>query len=67
MKQHPLRQISKHLLKKNSIKPEIGGPPLAIFPGSLDPLRILAKTKGTPSPGFSTCVHLCDKAYYVYK
>jgi len=48
----------KTLVNKNAIKPKIGGPPLAIFPESLDPLGILAKTSGTPSPEFSTRVHL---------
>jgi len=42
-----------------TIKPKIRGPPQAIFHESLDPLGILAKTSGTPSPGFSTLVHLC--------
>jgi hypothetical protein len=54
----PLRLIFKKLVNKNAIKPKIWGPPLAIFPESLDPLGILAKTSGTPSPGFSTRVHL---------
>ena len=53
------------LVNKNAITPEIGGPPRAIFPESLDPPPpappppgILANTTVTPSPGFSTCVHL---------
>ena len=59
MKQHPLRQIFEKLVNKNAIKRKIGGPPLAIFPETLDPpLGILAKTSRTPSPGFSTRVHL---------
>jgi hypothetical protein len=43
---------------ENAIKPKIRTL-LAIFPETLDPLGILAKTTGTPSPGFSTFVHLC--------
>ena len=43
-------------------------PPLAIFPETLDPpLGILAKTSRTPSPGFSTRVHLWIKALYLSK
>jgi hypothetical protein len=33
-------------------------PPRVIFPESLDPLGIPAKTSDTPSTGFSTRVHL---------
>jgi hypothetical protein len=59
MKQHPPRQIFEKLINKNAIKRKIGVPPLAIFPETLDPpLGILAKTSRTPSPGFSTRVHL---------
>jgi hypothetical protein len=59
MKQHPPRQIFEKLVIKNAIKRKIGGPPLAIFPETLDPsLGILAKTSRTPSPGFSNPVHL---------
>ncbi len=55
----PPRQIFKKLVNKNAIKCKIGGPPLAIFPETLDHLLgILAKTSRTPSPGFSTRVHL---------
>jgi hypothetical protein len=61
MKQHPPRQIFEKLVNKNAIKRKIGGPPLAIFPETLDPpLGILAKTSRTPPPGFSTRVHLCS-------
>jgi hypothetical protein len=60
MKQHPPRKIFRKLVNKNAIKRKIGGPPLAIFPETLDPpLGIWAKTSLTPSPGFSTRVHLC--------
>jgi hypothetical protein len=63
MKQHPPRQIFEKFVNKNAIKCKIGGPPLAIFPETLDPpIGILAKTSRTPSPGFSTRVHLC--VYY---
>ena len=55
MKPHPPRQIFGKLVNKNAIKRKIGGPPLAIFP---ETLVILAKTSRTPSPGFSTRVHL---------
>jgi hypothetical protein len=42
------------LFNKNAIKPK-----MTIFPESLDPLGIWAKTSGsTPSPRFSTRVHL---------
>jgi hypothetical protein len=50
MKQHTPRQIFEKLGNKNAIKRKIGGPPLAIFPETLDP------PLGT---GFSTRVHLC--------
>ncbi len=46
----PLRQISKHLLIKNAIKPEIGGPPQAIFPETLDPPRDFGKKHQVPPP-----------------
>jgi hypothetical protein len=36
MKQYPSKQIKKTPIKKNAIKPKIGGPLLAIFPESLD-------------------------------
>jgi hypothetical protein len=56
----PPRHIFEKLVNKNAIKRKIGGPPLAISPETLDPpLGILAKTSRTPSPGFSTRVHLC--------
>ena len=59
MKQHPPRQIFEKLVNKNAIKRKIGVPPLAIFHETRDPpLGILAKTSRTPSPGFSTRVHL---------
>jgi hypothetical protein len=37
MKQHPPRQIFEKLVKKNAIKPKIGGPSQAIFPETLEP------------------------------
>jgi hypothetical protein len=37
MKQHPPRQIFEKLVNKNAIKCKTGGPPLAIFPETLDP------------------------------
>jgi hypothetical protein len=37
MKQHPPREIFEKLVNKNAIKCKIGGPPLAIFPETLDP------------------------------
>jgi hypothetical protein len=45
------------------MKSEIGYLPRQFFLKALTPLGILAKTSGTPSPGFSTRVHLCT----VYK
>jgi hypothetical protein len=64
MKQHPPRQIFEKLVNKNAIKCKMGGPPLAIFHETLDPpLGVLAKTSRTPSPGFSTRVHLCFKQF----
>ncbi len=61
----PPRQISKHLLIKIATKTQSGENPLAIFYESLDPpphpLENFAETSGTPSPGFSTCVHLWHK------
>jgi hypothetical protein len=47
----------KTLVNKNEIKPEIGDPPLEIFPESLAPLGILAKTSGTPST-FNPCASM---------
>jgi hypothetical protein len=56
----PLRQIFKKLVNKNAIKPNIAGPPSQFFLKALTRhLGIWAKTSGTPSPGFSTRVHLC--------
>ncbi len=49
----------KTLFNKNEIKPEKGGLPWQFFLKALTPPRILPKTSGTPSPGFSTRVHLC--------
>ena len=49
----------KTLFNKNIIKPEIGGPLLAIFLENLDPLGILAKISDPPFIGFSNRVHLC--------
>jgi hypothetical protein len=49
----------KTLYNKNAIKPEIGGPPRQFFLIDLTPLGILANLSGTPSPVFSTRVHLC--------
>jgi hypothetical protein len=59
MKQHPPRQIFKKLVNKNAIKHKIGGPPLAIFPETLDPsLGILAKTSRTPPLDFQpVCIY----------
>jgi hypothetical protein len=59
VKQHPPRQIFEKLVNKNAIKRKIGGPPWQFFLKPLTPpLGILAKTSRTPSPGFSTRVHL---------
>jgi hypothetical protein len=56
---HPQANF-KTLVNKNAMKPEIGGSPWHFFLKALTPLGILAKTLGTPYPGFSTCVHLCS-------
>jgi hypothetical protein len=46
-------------VNKNSIEPKIGGHPRQVFLKALTPLRDFGKkTSGTPSPGFSTRVHL---------
>jgi hypothetical protein len=60
MKKHPPRQTFEKLVNKNAIKRKIGGPPLAIFPETLDPpLGILAKTSRTPSPWiFNPCASM---------
>ncbi len=60
MKQHPPRQIFKTLVNKNVIKRKIGGPPLAIFPETLDPPppQVFWQKLQVPPPGFSTRVHL---------
>jgi hypothetical protein len=56
----PPRKISKHLLIKCN-KTRNRGTPWQFFLKALTPQGILAKTTGTPSPGFSTYVHLCCK------
>ncbi len=44
-------KLKKKLVYKNAMKPKIGGPPMAIFPESIDPpLGISAKTSSTPAP-----------------
>jgi len=51
----------KTLVNNSAIKPKIGGPPSpqAIFPESLDPLRILAKNIRYPlSWIFNQCVSM---------
>jgi hypothetical protein len=52
----------KTLVNNNAIKPEIGGPPQAIFPESLDPpapLGILAKNIRYPLPWvFNLCASM---------
>ncbi len=58
----PKANLQTLVKKSNNIRNR--GTPLVIFHESLDPppphpLRILAKTSGIPSPGFSTFVHLC--------
>jgi hypothetical protein len=46
-------------VNKNAINAEIGGPPWQFFLKALTPLGILAKTSGTPSPGFLTpCAYM---------
>jgi hypothetical protein len=50
MKQNPPRHIFEKLVNKNAIKPKIGGPPLAIFPETLDPLRDFGKNFKYPPP-----------------
>ncbi len=61
----PPRQIFKKLVNKNAIKPKIGGPPRQFFPKPLTPpLGILAKTSRTPSPGFSTRVHIWSPLFF---
>jgi hypothetical protein len=50
------------LVNKNAIKSKIRGPPLVILPESLVPPGILAKTRATLNPRFSTSVHLCVRS-----
>ena len=58
MNQHPPRQIFEKLVNKNAIKRKIGGPPLAIFPETLDPpLGILANTSSTPLDFQPVCIY----------
>ncbi len=40
----------KTIVNENPIKPEIGGPPQAIFPESLDPPRDFGKKHQVPPP-----------------
>ncbi len=50
----------KTLVNKNAIKPEIGGPPQAIFLESLDPPRDFGKKHQVPPPlDFQPVLHLC--------
>jgi hypothetical protein len=64
----PPRQIFEKLVNKNAIKRKIGGPPLAIFPETLDPLLgILAKTSSTPSPPLDfqpVCIYDCQSTVW---
>jgi hypothetical protein len=51
----------KTLVNKNAIKPEIGGPPQAICPETLDPLGILAKNIRYPLPWiFNPCASMAS-------
>jgi hypothetical protein len=59
MKQHPPRQIFEKLVNKNAIKRNIGGPPLAIFPETLDPPRNFGKNIPYPLPWiFNQCASM---------
>ncbi len=60
MKQHPPRQIFEKLVNKNAIKRKIGGPPLAIFPETLDPPpRNFGKNIPNPPPWiFNPCASM---------
>ena len=61
MKQHLPRQIFKKLVNKNAIKRKIGGPPLAIFPETLDPPPpgILVKLQVPPPLDFQpVCIYV---------
>ncbi len=59
MKQHPPRQIFEKLVNKNAIKRKIGGPPLAIFPETLDPPRNFGKNIPYPLPWiFNPCASM---------
>ncbi len=59
MKQHTPWQIFEKLVNKNAIKCKIGGPPLAIFPETLDPLRNFGKNIPNPLPWiFSPCASM---------
>jgi hypothetical protein len=59
MKQHPPRQIFEKLVNENAIKRKIGGPPLAIFPETLDPPRNFGKNIPYPLPWiFNPCASM---------
>jgi hypothetical protein len=63
MKQHPPRQIFEKLVNKNAIKRKIGGPPLAIFPETLDPPppRNFGKNIPYPLPWiFNPCASMLE-------
>ncbi len=47
---YPPQTNFKILVNKNAIKPEIGPPPQAIFPESLDPPREFGKKHQVPPP-----------------
>ena len=55
----PPRQIFEKLVNKNAIKRKIGGPPLAIFPETLDPPRNFGKNIPYPLPWiFNPCASM---------
>jgi hypothetical protein len=58
----PPQANSKTLVDKNALKHEIGGPPLEIFPESLNPPGILAKNIRYPLPWiFNPCASMFQK------
>ncbi len=63
----PPRQIFEKLVNKNAIKRKIGGPPLAIFPETLDPPPPRNFGKNIPNPPPLDFQPVCIYVLYYYQ